>query len=530
MPNEGIDLRMEGDDPIRPTPEKVTAMNEQFDARVKAETDKRVAEVTSQHGEALTAATAEGQRLGALSTLGAMIEGNPGDTLEASQFRSKIQDMVLAIHGGSDKPPAEYVAEAMRLNEARIQALAANTPGDEGAALGEVRQEGTPGYATFAGAYMGALFSEVVRQGDKFDAETMTGAPELEYARTLIDKSVHAKAQFQQLSAEAGPRQRVVPFPLSMLRPDIQFAETRAEAVTAGAERRQPDYRRDALVPFFRPINVLSGLGVPQPIIDNDITLPRLSDSIAAGWLGETASISDDDLAVTALTTAPHRLGSRDSVTFMLLAGADAQFGHEALIISEMTRAHMQAKEQAVYYGTGASNQPTGLNAATNVNKPTSLAAAITYGDILTVINVLANMHLPVEMGAFAINPNTRQTLSLTQKFASGGATVLNDTGFREPGSGAADAGRFMGGPMGEMAGHPTWVTTHIPTSNTDHTDIFFGLWQYVWCIDYGTAFMTIDDVTEAHQGRTRLLMNTYHDVAVRFPQAFVIQNYDRSP
>ena len=53
-----------------------------------------------------------------------MVTGNPGDTLEASQFRSKVQDSILAIHAGSDKPPSEHVAEAMRLNEARVQQIA----------------------------------------------------------------------------------------------------------------------------------------------------------------------------------------------------------------------------------------------------------------------------------------------------------------------------------------------------------------------------------------------------------------------
>ena len=308
------------------------------------------------------------------------------------------------------------------------------------------------------------------------------------------------------------------------------FAETRATAVTSGQQRREPTFRRDALVPYFRPNNVLAGLGVPMPVINNDITLPRLSDSIQANWATETAAATDDALVTTALTTAPHRLVSRDSVTFMLLAAADAQFGHEPLIISEMVAAHMQRKERAVYDGASTGDDPTGIKNTSNVNAPTSLASAITYGDVLDIVTVLANLSLPVEMAKFAINPNSRRTLSMVQKFASGGATVLNDTGFREPGAGIADAGQFGATPTGEMAGIPTYVTTHIPTASNDHTDIFLGLWQYVWCIDYGTAFLTIDDISDAGMGRTLVTMNTYHDVAVRFPQAFVVQNYDRSP
>ena len=176
---------------------------------------------------------------------------------------------------------------------------------------------------------MGALFSESKRLGESLDGEKLTGSPEMEYASSLLDKP-GMRDEYQRLSAEAGPRGRVVPMPLAMLRPDAQFAETRATAVTAGALRREPTYRRDALVPFFRPNNVLAGLGVANPIIDNDITLPRLSDSIAASWRTETQAAVDDELVTVSITTSPKRLVTRDSLSFMLLAGADAQFGHEA--------------------------------------------------------------------------------------------------------------------------------------------------------------------------------------------------------
>ena len=120
---------------------------------------------------------------------------------------------------------------------------------------------------------MGALFNESKRLGEALDGEKLTGSPEMEYASGLLDKP-GMQDEFNRLSAEAGPRSRVVPFPLAMLRPDAQFAETRALAVTDAMLRREPTYRRDALVPFFRPNNVLMGLGVAMPIIDNDITLP----------------------------------------------------------------------------------------------------------------------------------------------------------------------------------------------------------------------------------------------------------------
>ena len=530
-PRTDADATFDGRTPISgdlPTANPPLHGDANFNQRVEAETRRQMAAAEARFSETREADRANAARDMAVATLQSMISGNPGDTLEAAQFRGKIQDMVLAIHGGSDKPPAEHVAEAMKLSEARVQQIAATSGETSGDALGEVHADNRGGYQTFAGAYMGALFSESKRLGESLDGEKLTGSPEMEYASGLLDKP-GMREEYQRLSAEAGPRGRVVPMPLAMLRPDSMFAETRATAVTAAGLRREPTYRRDALVPFFRPNNVLAGLGVPNPIIDNDITLPRLSDSIAASWRTETQAAVDDELVTVSITTSPKRLVSRDSVSFMLLAGADAQFGHEALIISEMGRAHEQRKEAAVY-GGAVSNGPTGITGTTGVTTVTALTAAIAYDDVLDIPTALAALHLPVENAKFLISVAARQVLTGVQKFSSGGATVLNDTAFREIGSGMAEPGEYAARPMGMMAGHPAFVSTHIATTTAGLTVIYFCLWEYVWCVDYGTAFLTIDDISNAGNGRTLLTMNTFHDVAHRFPASSAIRTFDTSP
>ena len=273
------DLEMEATDPIRPRPEEIMQMNEDFNGRVTSEVSRQVSEAESRHAAEVETARAEaagdGERRAGISALQAMVDGNPGDTVDALKFRGAVQDMILAIHNGAEKPVSEFVSEAMKLSEARIQAIAATSGDTSGETIAEVHADNRGGgYQTFAGAYMGALFDESKRLGEKLDGEKLTGSPEMEYASSLLDKP-GMRDEFQRLSAEAGSRARVVPFPMAMLRPDAQFAETRAAAVVAGDLRREPTYRRDALVPFYRPNNVLAGLGVANPIIDNDITLPR---------------------------------------------------------------------------------------------------------------------------------------------------------------------------------------------------------------------------------------------------------------
>ena len=352
----------------------------------------------------------------------------------------------------------------------------------------------------------------------------------MEYASTLLDKP-GMRDEYQRLSAEAGPRARVVPMPMAMLRPDAHVrGDARNAAVVAGDLRREPTYQaRCTGVRSPGRTTCSPDSAWRMPIVDNDITLPRLSDSIAASWRTEVQNAVDDSLAVVSITTSPKRLVTRDSLSFMLLAGADAQFGHEALVISEMSRAHEQRKEAAVY-GGAVSNGPTGITGTTGVTTVTALTAAITYDDVLDIPTALAALHLPVENAKFLISVVARQVLTGVQKFSSGGATVLNDTAFREIGSGMAEPGEFAARPMGMMAGHPTWVSTHIPTVTAGTTVIYFCMWEYVWCVDYGTAFLTIDDISNAGNGRTLVTMNTFHDVAVRFPAACAIRTFDTSP
>ena len=144
------------------------ATDPNFNAQVESEVARRVqSSQTEQQAAALSAAGAEGQRTAALATLGAMIDrkflATPW-TRSSSAPPSAI--WFSQIHAGGDKPPAEHVAEAMRLNEARVEQIAATSGETSGDALGEVHADSRGGYQTFAGAYMGALFNESTRLGE----------------------------------------------------------------------------------------------------------------------------------------------------------------------------------------------------------------------------------------------------------------------------------------------------------------------------------------------------------------------------
>ena len=410
-----------------------SATDPNFNAQVESEVERRVQVVEQRHtARPFCSRPKRGAASAAAYSPWRMIDGNPGDTVEALKFRAAVQDMVLAIHNGSDKPPAEHVAEAMRLNEARIQQIAAQ--GGDGAQDRPERYrhgDDTDEDGLFSmPRFLSSLGSEVVRMGDRFDATEMTGSPEIEYAKTMLEGNERAQRQFSALQAQAGPRGRVVPFPSAAISPDAVFAETRTNIAT----RREPDYRRDLLVPRFRPPELLAALGVMEMTIGNDVTFPILTASQNGAWYTETADITDESLTVGTQTSSPKRFGSRDDLSWMLMS-SEGNFGHQALVTAEMSRAQMQLKERQVYdrQGTAVANAPTGVLRATGVDIDALAADTFpTHQNLLGRVTEVAADSIPVEMGSFVMGVKARQDLSGVQRFSTGGGQVFNDTAWRE--------------------------------------------------------------------------------------------------
>ena len=284
-----------------------------------------------------------------------------------------MQDLVLEVQSGKSdpRPYTEILADAGKFAEAKLQAVIA-LGGDEGAINPQLGPRNQQDDGRFnVQRFFHKLEEDIKAQGAKFSYETLgkgVGCPEFDFVNSMPDSlatfsnkhlpGLRKMAQANNCGRRghthsscrtAGGSQRTV-------RGDLHRIGD-----VSGAERREPTFRADLLVPHYRPANVLGSLGVPRPVIANDQTLPRLSASLSAAWLAENASITDGNITVASLTTSPKRLGVRDDISWMTLAAANEQLAITPLVISEIMAATEQAEEQAVYSGTGSNNQPTGI-------------------------------------------------------------------------------------------------------------------------------------------------------------------------
>ena len=94
--------------------------------------------------------------------------------------------------------------------------------------------------------------------------------------------------------------------------------------------------------------------------------LGMVSSLPAPSWLPETGPIGDTDPSFAGVVIAPKRISGKVIVSSMLLSmSPDA----EALITTDLGRSLSSQLDRAIYYGTGANDQPVGIASHPNTHK-----------------------------------------------------------------------------------------------------------------------------------------------------------------
>ena len=366
--------------------------------------------------------------------------------------------------------------------------------------------------------------------------ETLDGCREADVVRQLASRPNTDAQRKHESMRKYGPNALAIPVPWLALHQqamdDHRFAMQHLAQTygTDGDDTAENIFRRDLLVPYFRPLQNLAWLGATTLMIANNITVPVLTDSIVAQWEGETDDAMEDALVIGNVESAPKRLAAMDTIAWMLLAAADEQFGMQPLVVQELLRAVMQAEERAAYVGSGASGQPrgawnyTGIQARTNIKL--SNPASDSFKELLSIPDLLAVDNIDgLEEGAFVTTHGLKTSYKTVLNFATSVASVplFQQAVGGDPMMSRTPAGR------GVLVDYPAVATTQMPsvatdagvlTGGTNHT-LLFGVWRYLLSISYSVAFLTVDDISQAHKAQTRVIVNKFCDTLNRLPSGF---------
>ena len=167
--------------------------------------------------------------------------------------------------------------------------------------------------------------------------------------------------------------------------------------------------------------------------------------------------------------------------------------------------------DRAILFGTGSSNQPTGVNAITGLSSvewpaDSGGVSQFNYDDLCAVEELLGNDDALMGMLAWIVSPNIRR---LARSTAELGANTSNPI-WR----------------MGRMLDYEAYVTTQVITYDnagliTDETTGFFANWQEMMVGMWGGIDIMANPYSKDKEGVVRVTIGQMCDNAPRHDESF---------
>ena len=262
---------------------------------------------------------------------------------------------------------------------------------------------------------------------------------------------------------------------------------------------------------LLRPRLAIAALGARIITgLRGELPLPGMTQGAVATWKGEVETLDKSNVKFTRGNMKPHRLGTYIDVSKQFLVQTSPDV--DAMLRADLNAAMSQALDTAAIYGTGLENdhQPLGI-----LNTPGVYILAVsdangrvpTYADIIAleaspeIINANAG-----NTSGYLMNSKIKGTLKNTQ-IVNGQAlmVLMNNTELN-----------------GAKLVVSNIVTDQQRGTATNASAIVYGSdWSNVILGQWGGLDLTVDNLTLALQGKNRIIVQSWWDVAVRRPNTF---------
>lgn len=259
---------------------------------------------------------------------------------------------------------------------------------------------------------------------------------------------------------------------------------------------------------------VLASLGVKYMTgLSNNVDLTGLGTGVTSSWGTEVAELADGSPTTAFRPLTPHRLGSYIPMSNQLLIQNPQLEGY---VMQSLMESIYVAVEAAYINGSGASGQPTGLLGTDDIQDVAigTDGGAPTYAKILELVQKLGSANATVENIKFLINPKVEAKLKQTSIDAGSGAMIMSYQNY------------FAGTPN-VIDGKITAITSNVPsnlvkgTSGAVCSAIIAGEFNKSVIGQFGGMDLIIDPYTLARNAQTRVVANTFWDMAFERPEVF---------
>lgn len=281
-----------------------------------------------------------------------------------------------------------------------------------------------------------------------------------------------------------------------------------------GGELRATELRPE-LIDLLRQRSLALQLGARfMPGLVGNVAFPRQTAGTTAEWVAEgpSSDMSLSSLSLDQVTLSPKTLQASTSVSRQLLAQSTP--AADQVVFDDILAQHAVAIDKAVFWGTGANNQPTGVGVAsgTNVVAMGTSGGALSLSKFLEGLKEIEIDNAMTDNVVFVTTPGVKYKAAETAKVASTDSVMLWDI------------------LTSTVMGTPAYSTNNVPstltkgqTSGACHGGII-GDFSQVMVGEWGAgAEIIVDPYSLARKNLVQITSIQFADVQVRVPSAFAV-------
>ena len=247
--------------------------------------------------------------------------------------------------------------------------------------------------------------------------------------------------------------------------------------------------------------------------LTDNVHWTKMTERPKASWNTETGSLDKSNAKFSVENFIPKRVGTYVLQSLQFLRQTAPYV--ERQIRKELAYAFSEAIDEAAIKGTGVGNQPTGILYSTAVASvpgfPPALGANggdLTRDKLIALETALAKRNLRGRTYGYLLNAVTRGKLK---------ATKLDE-----------GSGKFLMEANDKLLEYKAIMSNMVP-SDLDKGDaigvcsaIILGDWEHLIIGNWGGVDLIVDNVTLAVEGQVKLVAQTFANVTINRPEAFV--------
>ncbi|ARP85774.1 phage major capsid protein [Bordetella genomosp. 9] len=297
----------------------------------------------------------------------------------------------------------------------------------------------------------------------------------------------------QEIERRTGRKAQGAFVPMSAL-------EQRVNTTTSASDLVPTDHRADLYIGPLRESLVARKLGVRVLTgLRGNLSIPKYGSGLETGWVAEGQAVPEGNMAFDSVGLTPKHVGGKTEMSRQLLQQSSPDI--EQLVRDDLAFLIAKQLDRAIIAGTGTNNEPLGVLHAPGTQ--TFSLATLDWATVLTMVEAFEDTELT--NGTWLTSVGVKRVLSGT----------LKETGL---------PGYLLQG--GQLAEYPLRTTRQLPVDAGKGTAIL-GDWSQVLLGVWSELDVLVNPYAEPaySRGGVQVRAMATADVAIRYPEAFVIAN-----